>query len=180
MSTTRANDVGTLVRDYARKDRRALSRLLTLAARGMHADVLRTAARTESRHGRVVGITGSGGVGKSSLIGSLVAHLRSEKKTVAVAACDPQSPLTGGALLGDRIRIIKATDDQGVFVRSLPAIGGHQAIADNLSLIRASMSCFWKPSAQDKETRPSIDWPMCSCSSCSPKAATTCNGKRRA
>ena len=60
---------------------------------------------------RVVAITGSGGVGKSTLVGKLIEHIRSQGQTVAVLACDPQSPLSGGALLGDRFRMPAQPDD---------------------------------------------------------------------
>ena len=72
---------------------------------------------------RVAGITGSGGAGKSTLIGALVGHLRQNDRTVAVLACDPQSPVTGGALLGDRLRVDFDPHDQGFFFRSLSTRG---------------------------------------------------------
>jgi LAO/AO transport system ATPase len=84
----------------------------------------------------VVACTGSAGVGKSTLVGKLVEEIRRQGLTVAVLACDPQSPLSGGALLGDRFRMPSAPDD-GIFIRSLAAAGGHGALADHLpSLIR--------------------------------------------
>jgi LAO/AO transport system ATPase len=83
---------------------------------------------------RVVAITGSGGVGKSTLIGKLIEQLRHQGRTVAVLACDPESPLTGGALLGDRFRMGSTVDD-GVYIRSLAASPGRQAIADHLDAV---------------------------------------------
>jgi LAO/AO transport system ATPase len=82
----------------------------------------------------VVAFTGGGGVGKSTLVGRMIALARQEGHKVAVLACDPQSPVSGGALLGDRFRMGAATDD-GVFIRSLAALGGHGAIAENLDLM---------------------------------------------
>ncbi len=67
----------------------------------------------------VIGITGSGGVGKSTLIEKLVKELRSQGKTVGVVAVDPTSPFSGGAFLGDRIRMQELTVDEGVFIRSM-------------------------------------------------------------
>src|SRR5258708_36610822 len=90
------------------KDRRALARLITLAARGEHLEEIRRflseeqGVNTPRSPGRVVAFTGSGGVGKSTLIGKLIEQFRDRGKTVAVLACDPESPLTGGALLCDR------------------------------------------------------------------------------
>jgi len=67
----------------------------------------------------IVGITGPPGAGKSSLIGKLVKELREDKKKVAIIAVDPSSPFTGGAILGDRIRMNEFTTDDGVFIRSM-------------------------------------------------------------
>jgi LAO/AO transport system kinase len=78
---------------------------------------------------RVVGITGSGGAGKSTLIGALIQHLRQQGLTVAVLACDPQSPLSGGALLGDRIRVEFPPDDEGVYFRSLSTRGAQGGVS---------------------------------------------------
>lgn len=72
----------------------------------------------------VVGITGSPGVGKSTLVDQMVAHLRERGKTVGVLAVDPTSPFSGGAILGDRVRMQRHSMDQGVFIRSL-ATRGH-------------------------------------------------------
>ena len=72
----------------------------------------------------IVGITGSPGVGKSTLVDQMVAHLRKQGKTVGVLAVDPTSPFSGGAILGDRIRMQRHSTDQGVYIRSL-ATRGH-------------------------------------------------------
>lgn len=75
-------------------------------------------------HAYVVGITGAPGVGKSTLVDQMVAHLRKAEKTVGVLAVDPTSPFSGGAILGDRIRMQRHSLDEGVFIRSL-ATRGH-------------------------------------------------------
>lgn len=85
-------------------------------------DVLR-AARALTGHALVVGVTGAPGVGKSTLVGAYVAELRRRALSVGVLAVDPSSPLTGGALLGDRIRMLTHAGDPGVFVRSLASRG---------------------------------------------------------
>ena len=107
-------------------ERLALSRRLTRAVRGEAVD-----APAPAMPARVVALTGAGGVGKSSLTGKLVAEIRSTGQRVAVLACDPESPVTGGALLGDRFRMGAAPDD-GVFIRSLAAAGGGGALARHL------------------------------------------------
>ncbi len=72
----------------------------------------------------IVGITGPPGVGKSTLVDKMVEILREESKTVGVIAVDPTSPFSGGAILGDRIRMQRHSTDKGVFIRSL-ATRGH-------------------------------------------------------
>ncbi|MHB8772499.1 MAG: methylmalonyl Co-A mutase-associated GTPase MeaB [Syntrophales bacterium] len=75
----------------------------------------------------VIGITGAPGAGKSTLVDSLISSFRGQEKTVGVLAVDPTSPFTGGAILGDRIRMQRHAEDPGVFVRSLAtrgALGG--------------------------------------------------------
>jgi LAO/AO transport system ATPase len=127
-----------LMTRFRQKDRRALARLLTMAARGQSLEAARNEVATHpAKKGRVVAFTGSGGVGKSSLIGRLVELLRGKDRSVAVLCCDPESPLTGGALLGDRLRIAKGGGDPGLFIRSLATPGGQQAIAQNLDVMVA-------------------------------------------
>ncbi|BEQ15469.1 LAO/AO transport system kinase [Desulfoferula mesophila] len=78
----------------------------------------------EARRARVIGLTGSPGVGKSTLTDALVERLRARGLTVGVVAVDPTSPFSGGAILGDRIRMQRHATDEGVFIRSL-ATRGH-------------------------------------------------------
>jgi len=123
-----------LIERMLRHDRLALSRLLSLAARGSAGPDVAARLPAPSQPARVVAFTGSGGVGKSSLIGKMIDTARRHEATVAVLACDPQSALSGGALLGDRFRMGSRTDD-GVFIRSLAAVSGHGAVADHLELM---------------------------------------------
>ena len=90
----------------------------------------------------MVAVTGSGGVGKSTLVGKLIEAARADGQTVAVLACDPQSPLTGGALLGDRFRMPSRPDDDGVFIRSLAAAGGRGALAEHLDALIRLLEAF--------------------------------------
>jgi LAO/AO transport system ATPase len=124
-----------------RRDRQALARLLSMAARGEQAAAIAAALPCPAKPSRVVAITGSPGVGKSTLIGQLIKHLRTNGLTVAVLACDPQSPISGGALLGDRFRMAGAPDD-GVFIRSLAVPGGRGAVADRLDLMIRLVEAF--------------------------------------
>jgi LAO/AO transport system kinase len=115
---------GDLVEQLDRGDQRALPRLLTLVEnddpRGLAA-LEQLYPRTGRAH--VVGITGPPGSGKSTLVAALVAGLRKRSERVAVLAIDPSSPVSGGAVLGDRIRMMERHADPGVFVRSMAARG---------------------------------------------------------
>ena len=94
-----------LLERFRQGDRLALARLLSLAGRGESLAAIAAGLPPPSQSGRVIAFTGSGGVGKSSLVGKLIDLARAQGTTVAVLACDPQSPISGGALLGDRFRI---------------------------------------------------------------------------
>lgn len=105
-------------------DRRALGRAITAIedARPEATEILRAiAGRGGDAH--VVGITGAPGSGKSTLTSALIGAIRGAGRTVAVVAVDPSSPLLGGAILGDRIRMVEHALDEGVFVRSVAARG---------------------------------------------------------
>ncbi len=119
---------------FRQGDRNALSRLLSLAALGQDSEMGEgiDLAAAAYRRPRVIAVTGSGGVGKSTLIGKLIEEIRSAGRSVAVLACDPQSSLTGGALLGDRIRMPTRVDDPGLFIRSLATPSGHSGVAPHL------------------------------------------------
>ena len=105
-------------------DTRALARLLSLvedespAVRSVIKDLLPATGGA-----RIIGLTGSPGVGKSTVTSALVAAFRAAGRTVAVLAVDPTSPFSGGALLGDRIRMQEHAADEGVFIRSMASRG---------------------------------------------------------
>ena len=106
-------------------DRGALARLLSLVERG--GDAAREVSRLSypvSGSGYTVGLTGAPGAGKSTLTSATIGHLRSLGQEVAVLAIDPSSPFTGGAILGDRVRMQDHATDPGVFIRSM-ATRGH-------------------------------------------------------
>ena len=106
-------------------DRAALARVLSLLERGdaIAREVGRLAYK-KSGNGYTVGITGAPGAGKSTLTSSLIKHLRQQQLEIAVLAIDPSSPFTGGAILGDRVRMQDHATDPGVFIRSM-ATRGH-------------------------------------------------------
>lgn len=132
----------TLLERFRRRDRLALARLVSLIARGEQVEEILAGIGEAARPARVVALTGSGGVGKSTLAGKLIEQIRSQGLSVAVMACDPQSPLSGGALLGDRFRMPARPDDDGVFIRSLAAAGGHGALAEHLAALIRLLEAF--------------------------------------
>jgi LAO/AO transport system kinase len=77
----------------------------------------------------IVGITGAPGAGKSTLIGALIQQIRKTNRTVGVVAIDPTSPLSGGAALGDRIRMLDTWNDSGVYIRSMASRGRYGGLA---------------------------------------------------
>jgi LAO/AO transport system kinase len=127
-------DVADLVARARRGEQRAVARLLSLVENGMDRrpvgrgrdEALRALAAALAPHaGRahVVGLTGPPGVGKSTSTSVLVGALRARGRRVGVLAVDPSSPFSGGALLGDRIRMGEHAADDGVFIRSMAARG---------------------------------------------------------
>src|SRR5215468_290253 len=121
---TRTADVGDLVERARRADPRAVARLISLVEND--SPLLRevaTALAPYSGTAQVVGMTGSPGVGKSTSTSALVTALRKDGKRVGVLAVDPSSPFSGGALLGDRVRMQDHATDDGVFIRSMASRG---------------------------------------------------------
>jgi LAO/AO transport system kinase len=112
------------VDDIVSGDVRALARAATLLENGdPDAARLLSGVSSHTGHALVVGITGPPGAGKSTLCDQMIAQLRAEGKTVGVIAVDPSSPVSGGALLGDRIRMQQHHGDAGVFIRSMATRG---------------------------------------------------------
>lgn len=140
---TRINDIPTLIRQLENGSRAALSRLLTLAATGRESDSLTGSLQSLPKStALVIALTGSGGVGKSSLLGALAACFAERGERIGVLACDPESPITGGALLGDRCRIAGPSNSDRIFIRSLSTGSGQQGIAQNIGLMLDVMRRF--------------------------------------
>ena len=105
-------------------DRRAIASSITELERlAPGAKALLRAMQPYLGHALVVGLTGPPGAGKSTLVNAIITHIRQQGHTVGVIAVDPSSPVSGGAILGDRIRMTAALNDDGVFVRSLASRG---------------------------------------------------------
>ena len=135
-------DQEVLLQSAFNGNRRELSRLLTHLEKGMKLNLPENAPPRKST---VLGITGPPGVGKSTLIGRIINYWKERNQNVAVLAIDPSSTRSGGALLGDRVRMDSADSGDLVFVRSL-STGGHPGgISSSLiSMIDLLSYCGWE------------------------------------
>ena len=143
MSIEAAADIGPWVGKIREGDPRALARALSeVENRGPRAEHLLRALFPFSGRSWRIGITGAPGAGKSTLVNCLATHLRKQGRSVAVVAVDPTSPFTGGAILGDRVRMQSHHADPGVFIRSMATrgvLGGlAPATADVIVTLEAS------------------------------------------
>jgi LAO/AO transport system kinase len=133
----------SISRDILAGDRRSLARALSIVEDGgTQASWLVRKLFPHSGRAHLIGVTGSPGVGKSTLVDALIAEIRKEGLRVGVLAVDPTSPFTGGAILGDRIRMQAHTLDKNVFIRSMANRGhsGGTALAtyDAVRMLEAS------------------------------------------
>jgi LAO/AO transport system kinase len=120
----RSRDPEVLVPQARAGDRGALARLLTIVERG--GEAARTTARLchpLAGNAHTIGLTGAPGAGKSTLTDAVIGHLRSIDQEVSVLCVDPSSPFTGGAILGDRVRMQGHAGDDGVYIRSMASRG---------------------------------------------------------
>jgi LAO/AO transport system kinase len=115
-------------------DRRAVAKALSRCANATVAEVLAgSAAVTAGGNARRIGFTGAPGAGKSTLISQLVRHRAGQAERLGVLAIDPTSPFSGGAILGDRIRMDRVLQDDRVFIRSFASRGAHDGLTDNVA-----------------------------------------------
>ena len=143
MSIKASAELGAWVEKIREGDPRALARALSeVENRGARAENLLRALFAFSGQAWRIGITGAPGAGKSTLVNGLVMHLRKQGRSVGVVAVDPTSPYTGGAILGDRVRMQSHHGDPGVFIRSMATrglLGGlAPATADVIVTLEAS------------------------------------------
>lgn len=146
-----ARGVTDKIKDWAEQvrsgDVRAISRAMTaIESRSTEAEDLLRQLFARTGKAFLVGVTGAPGTGKSTLVDRMAAHYRAQKETVGVIAVDPSSPFTGGAILGDRIRMQGHASDSGVFIRSMAtrgSLGGlSQATSDAALLLDAAGKHF--------------------------------------
>ena len=136
-----------IVERLLKGDRRALARMMTLieseapVAHRYLAELHRSAGRAH-----IVGVTGSPGAGKSTLVTRLVRELRLREHKVGVVAIDPTSPFSGGAILGDRIRMMELSGDPNVFIRSMASRGNLGGLASSTrDVVRAMDAAGYDP-----------------------------------
>jgi len=127
-----------LLKRYKRGDVRALARLITLCENGASHSI---EGFVEEKEHHVVGITGSPGAGKSSIIDELAPRYVDREERAAVVAIDPSSPFTHGAFLGDRVRMRKLSS-KGVFIRSMASRGNAGGLAPAISSVLKLLSGF--------------------------------------
>jgi LAO/AO transport system kinase len=122
--TTSTGAVDGLVEAVLSGSRRALARAITaVETSGSEAREIMARLYSHTGQAHVVGVTGSPGIGKSTLVGELARVFRQKNVTVGIVAVDPTSPFSGGAILGDRIRMRELAGDPGVFMRSMATRG---------------------------------------------------------
>ena len=143
----RVTDPTALFASAVNGDRGSLARLLSLIERG--GDDARTIGRLtypKSGNAYTVGITGAPGAGKSTLTSAVIGNLRAQDVQVAVLAIDPSSPFTGGAILGDRVRMQDHATDTGVFIRSMATrghLGGLSLATTEAIRLLDAVGCPW-------------------------------------
>jgi len=138
-ATMNTEPLSNLIQGILEKDKRALARAISLVEnQDAQADGLLTALYGRTGQAYLVGITGAPGTGKSTLVNQIARRYRTQGTRVGILAVDPSSPFTGGALLGDRIRMQDLAGDPGVFIRSMAtrgALGGLSAATFDAALI---------------------------------------------
>ena len=124
------SEIQPLVDQLRAGDPRALARAIsTVENRTAGWSELLKALFPHSGHARILGLTGPPGAGKSTLVDQLARHYRKENRTVGIIAVDPTSPYTGGAILGDRIRMQEHFSDPGIYIRSMATRGSLGGLA---------------------------------------------------
>lgn len=132
-----------LVERIVRGDRRAVARAISLIENDEDdKPSLMESLYPFAGRAQVIGFTGSPGAGKSTLVDRVITHLRQRGKRVGVLAVDPSSPFTGGALLGDRVRMTAHSADPGVYIRSVGSRGGLGGLGKSTGEMRYALEAY--------------------------------------
>lgn len=124
-------------------ERRALARLLTLIEnKAPEAEEALRFLHHRTGRASTLGVTGSAGTGKSTLVGQLTKEFRQRNYTVGIVAVDPSSPFTRGAFLGDRVRMQDLYEDPGVFIRSMATRGALGGLSETTADVVSAMDAF--------------------------------------
>lgn len=133
-----------LIEQCVQGNHRAAAKLISLIESHEHLKEIISQLYSYRKNSYIIGITGAPGVGKSTITDKLIQELRNDGYRVGVIAIDPTSPFSGGALLGDRIRLQKHATDEGVFIRSMGSrghLGGLAPATNNAITILSALGC---------------------------------------
>lgn len=140
-----AAGVQELIDRFLKGDRRAAAMIISLVENNNpEKQYILSKVYPYTGKAHVIGITGSPGVGKSSLVDRLINIFRNNNQTVGVIAVDPTSPFTGGAILGDRIRMQEHSSDKGVFIRSMGTRGSIGGLTRSIREVIGVLDAFGK------------------------------------
>lgn len=146
MVVTLLNNLEQLIANFRNNNIRALARLISkIENEDPQKDQILREIYVLTGHAYVLGITGSPGAGKSSLVDRITASLRNRGNPVGIIAVDPTSPFSGGALLGDRIRMQEHTVDHGVYIRSMGTRGSLGGLARSTKEVVKALDAFGFP-----------------------------------
>jgi LAO/AO transport system kinase len=124
------SQIEQLIEDVLKGDRRSIAKTISLVENNMpEAQKAVSLLYLHTGKAHIIGVTGPLGSGKSTLIEKIIKEMRKKKKTVGVVAVDPSSPFSGGAFLGDRVRMQDMSTDEGVFIRSMATRGSMGGVA---------------------------------------------------
>ncbi|MCC6011821.1 methylmalonyl Co-A mutase-associated GTPase MeaB [Candidatus Caldipriscus sp.] len=134
-------DLGEILEGFERGDERALARLITFVENLWEIDEIFRRIYPKVGKAYRVGITGPPGAGKSTLVDKLAVELLERGFRVSIIAVDPSSPFTGGAVLGDRLRMVKAME-RGIFIRSMASRGSLGGLAETTGMVADVLDAF--------------------------------------
>src|SRR5918996_4452528 len=129
----KSSEASSIIEGVLQADRRSIARAISIVDNNENESrAIIQAIFEKTGNARTIGLTGSAGAGKSTLVGKLIPEFHSLGYSVAILAVDPTSPITGGAILGDRVRMQSVTSDDRVFMRSIGSRGSYSGVSRSL------------------------------------------------